>query len=172
MNYLKRLYIELKRAPHSMGFGILSPTDYRFARSVISESWPYYAYDDFDKETDCLKQKLAKLYFRLANFRQPRTIIDMVGAAPFAQRACPHAEVVKNTAHVDIAFVPIECEYQQLLDMCDDHSVVVFEGINRKMPLWHCIEYDQRTTITFDLYYCGIVLFDHKRSKQNYIINF
>lgn len=172
MNQLIRSYIALKRITHSLGFGIQSPTDYRFSRTVINEAWPYYAYDDFDAEPDWLKRKLGKLYFRLTNFRQPSTIIDMVGAAPYAKRACPGAEVVKNTDHVDIAFVPIECEYQQLLDMCDDHSIVIFEGIHRKLPLWHCIEYDQRTTITFDLYYCGIVMFDHKRTKQNYLINF
>jgi len=172
MNQIKRFLIWLKRINHCMGFGIQSPTDYRFARTVISEAWPYYAYEEFEQESDWLKQKLGKLYFRITNELQPDTIIDMVGAAPYAKRACSKSRVVDNTDHVDIAFVPIECEYQQLLDMCDDHSIVVFEGINRMMPLWHCIEYDQRTTITFDLYYCGVVLFNKKRSKQNYIVNF
>jgi len=31
---------------------------------------------------------------------------------------------------------------------------------------------DKRTGVTFDLYYCGIVFFNKKRFKQNYIVNF
>jgi len=51
-------------------------------------------------------------------------------------------------------------------------SVLVVTGISKVRRLWRQIVDDERTGITFDLYYCGIVLFDKKRHKQNYKINF
>ena len=51
-------------------------------------------------------------------------------------------------------------------------SVLVVEGIQRDKRFWRELISDHRTGITFDLYYCGIVLFDKKRQKKNYIINF
>ena len=53
-----------------------------------------------------------------------------------------------------------------------DDTVLIVEGLWQNRPLWKEIKADERTVITFDLYYCGIVLFDKKRHKQNYIINF
>lgn len=172
MNRLKQILVWISRWRHCRGFGIQSPADYRFERTVINETYPYYAYERIGMGDSKIRQKLGQLYFRLTNYRQPEEIIDMIRAKDYALAACSKARIVDNTDHVELAFVPIECEYQQLLNMCDDRSVVVFEGIHRNMPLWHCIEYDQRTIVTYDLYYCGIVLFDHKRSKQNYIVNF
>ena len=51
-------------------------------------------------------------------------------------------------------------------------SVLVVTGISKARKLWRQIVDDERTGITFDLYYCGIVMFDKKRNKKNYIINF
>lgn len=54
----------------------------------------------------------------------------------------------------------------------DNRSVVIVEGIQRDKDFWSEVVADQRTGVTFDLYYCGLVLFDKKRVKKNYIINF
>jgi hypothetical protein len=51
-------------------------------------------------------------------------------------------------------------------------TVLIVEGIWRDKQLWQAIVDDERARITFDLYYCGIVLFDRKRHKHHYIINF
>ena len=58
----------------------------------------------------------------------------------------------------------------------DDNTrtLLVIEGIGHDTAakaLWQKLLNDNRTGITFDLYYCGIVFFD-KRYKQNYIVNF
>lgn len=53
-------------------------------------------------------------------------------------------------------------------------TLLVVEGIGydaAAKALWQKLLNDNRTGITFDLYYCGIVFFD-KRYKQNYIVNF
>lgn len=149
-----------------------SPTDYRYVRSVINEHWPYHAYDNVGQNDDWLRRKLGRLYLRIVNDRQPKIIVDWLNMGDYLAAGCRKAQIVKTAERVDMAFLPIQLDYQRLFDLCDADSVVVFQDIHRNMPLWHCIEYDPRTSVTYDLYYCGIVFFDKKRAKQNYVINF
>lgn len=173
MNRLKQALVWLSRLTYCRGFGIQSPTDYRFVRYVINEHWPYYAYEQLDKpDDDWLQRKLGHLYFRLANERQPRTIVDWVGFQRYLQAGCKKARMADEATDVELAVVSIKTDYNSLFQECNDQSVVVFQDIYRYPEYWHCIEHDPRTTVTFDLYYCGIVMFDPKRTKQNYIINF
>jgi hypothetical protein len=51
-------------------------------------------------------------------------------------------------------------------------SVLVVTGLSKARDVWREIVNDERAVLTFDLYYCGIVLFDKKRDKKNYIVNF
>ena len=51
-------------------------------------------------------------------------------------------------------------------------SVLIVTGLSKARDVWREIVNDERAVLTFDLYYCGIVLFDKKRDKKNYIINF
>lgn len=172
MNTVRQAWAWISRLGHYRGFGIQSPTDYRFVRYVINERAPYYAYEELGKNEPRTRRKLGKLYFRLANELQPAVIMDQVGMGKWLAAGCRKADVVNDAETFDLAVVPIQTEFQQLFEKCHEHSVVVFQDIWQQQPLWHCIEYDLRTTITFDLYYCGIVFFDKSRAKQNYIINF
>ena len=70
-----RWLVWLSRIHCCRGFGIQSPTDYAFVRYVVNEHWPYYAYDVLH-EADWLREKLGRLYFRLANWRQPTVILS------------------------------------------------------------------------------------------------
>jgi hypothetical protein len=173
MNRFRQALVWLSRLTHCRGFGIQSPTDYRFVRYVINEHWPYYAYEQLDKPVDnWLQRKLGHLYFRLANERQPHTIVDWVGCQRYLQAGCLKARIVDEAKDVELAVVSVQTDYHRLFQECNDQSVVVFQDIYRYPEYWHCIEHDPRVTVTFDLYYCGIVMFDPKRPKQNYIINF
>jgi len=71
-----------------------------------------------------------------------------------------------------LAFVSTVTEAQSLLPLCNDRSVIVVEGICRQKSIWRQLVSDNRVRISFDLYYCGILMFDSKRTKQHYIINF
>ncbi|MBP5338606.1 MAG: hypothetical protein J6Z14_04785 [Prevotella sp.] len=178
MNRIRQMCVWLGRLPHSRGFGVQSPTDYRFVRYVINESWPYYAYKTLGKKDHWLRKKLGKLYFRVANHLQPQYIVDGIGVESYLRAACPKATISNKLPEKDeqpsplLILAPIQTEYQQLLDYCGENTILVLENINQHQPLWHCIEYDRRTSVTFDLYYCGIVLFDKKRSTNNYKVNF
>lgn len=172
MNNLKRIFVWISRMGHCRGFGIQSPTDYQFVRHVVNQHWPYYAYSEIGKDDDWLKRKLGRLYFRLANWRQPDTIVDAVGAGEYLRAGCRKARFVDHCDTVQMACVPIACDYQTLFSHCDSQSVVIFQDIWKQMPLWHSIEHDERVTVCYDLYYCGIVFFDKKRAKQCYTVNF
>jgi hypothetical protein len=68
-----------------------------------------------------------------------------------------------------------DCWQQQLYDLynkVDEHTVLIAEAIWKNKEAWRIITTDERTGVTFDLYYCGIVLFEKKRTRINYIINF
>ena len=172
MNLLKRSLVWLSRIHRCRGFGIQSPTDYSFVRYVVNEHWPYYAYQEL-KEEDWLIRKLGYLYIRLANWRQPSMML-YDEYQRFWEAGCRKVVFSSYIDKVEIARILVEDKagWEKLLSKCDQQSVIVVEGIWRDWNRWREIECDSRTSVTFDLYYCGIVFFDKTRFKHNYQINF
>ena len=175
MQRLKHFLIWLSRISHCRGFGIQSPTDYGFVRYVINEHWPYYRYNEVGQSDDWLTRKLGHLYFRLANWRQPKVILCR-DYQPYLQAGCRAAALKMDADHADLIHMKLEGDYRSRLSYIykkvDTCSVLILEGIRKDMAFWQEVVDDERTGITFDLYYCGIVMFDVNRFKQNYIINF
>lgn len=166
------LFVWLSRAHRCLGFGIQSPTDFLFVREVVNEHSPYYAYEKLGMSDSWIRRRLGRLYFRLANRFQPHYILDKVGASDYLKAGCKKAVVDKQVHQVELAFVSTVTEAQSLLPLCNDRSVIVVEGICRQKSIWRQLVSDNRVRISFDLYYCGILMFDSKRTKQHYIINF
>ena len=181
MSPLPRFLVWLSRIHKCQGFGIQSPTDFNFVRSVVNEHDAYYAYDEIIEE-NWLQRKLGELYLRIANWRQPATIFTNDYQSWF-RAGCRSARIETDLSplsshpsplQIDLARIEIEqhAQLEQLYAHCNQQSVVIVEGIWRDWQIWHAIEHDARTGTTFDLYYCGIVLFDTQRYKHNYRINF
>ena len=175
MMRLKHIFVWLSRFNHCRGFGIQSPTDYWFVRYVINEHWPYYQYEELGCHDDWLTRKLGFLYFRLSNWRQPKTITS-TDYRTYLQAGCWTALFSNDANHTDFILLSFEGDYRSrvsyIYNKVDAQSVMILEGIRKDMDYWREIIDDERTGVTFDLYYCGIVLFDKSRYKQNYIINF
>lgn len=173
MNQLKRWLIWFSRIHKCRGFGIQSPTDYAFVRYVVNEHWPYYAYDKLKDEKDWLPSKLGKLFFRLANWRQPQYML-LDEFKEFWLAGCKGIRFTHDIERVELARIMIEDHegFERLIPRCDDRSVLVVDGIYRDWERWHALVQDNRVVTTFDLYYCGILFFDNKRYKQHYTINF
>lgn len=177
-----RWLVWLSRIHCCRGFGIQSPTDYAFVRYVVNEHWPYYAYNELH-EGDWLREKLGRLYLRLANWRQPAIILSD-DYQQWWLAGCKKAKCMPNLSplapcplplnNIELAHISINQwdDFLSFLPKCDQQTVLVVEDICRNRPLWQQIARDQRTGTTFDLYYCGIVFFDTKRYKHNYKINF
>jgi hypothetical protein len=172
MQRLKYILVWLSRIFHCRGFGIQSPTDYWLVRYVINEHWPYYQYAAFMNEDDWLTRKLGQLYFRLANWRQP-TVIESDAYWNYFQAGCKKATFGESS---ELIRMMLDGDYRQQLafiyNKVKDDTVLIVEGLWRNRSFWKEVKADERAVVTFDLYYCGIVLFDKKRQKQNYIINF
>ena len=175
MQRWRYVFVWLRRIGHCRGFGIQSPTDYGFVRYVINEHWPYYQYDGLGRDDDWLTRRLGRLYFRLANWRQPKVILTS-GYQPYMQAGCQTAVLKEDASRADLILLKLEGDYRSRLadiyNKVDAQSVLILENIRRDQVLWREVVADGRTGVTFDLYYCGIVLFDVKRHKQHYMINF
>lgn len=175
MNQLTRLFVWLSRLHRCRGFGIQSPTDYWLVRYVINEHWPYYQYAVLGEGDDWLRCKLGRLYFRLANWRQPQTIVAN-DYDDYWKAGCRRATLTQAMpAKVELMLTDIG-NANQLAALfkthVDEHSVVVVEGLWRNPAAWRQLVGCEQVSVAFNLYYCGILTFDPKRSKKHYIINF
>ncbi len=182
---LWRWVVWLTRMHRCLGFGIQSPKDYAFVRYVINEKWPYYAYERLGRNDDWHTRKLGRLYMRLANWRQP-TAMERDRYEEYWKAGCGSLSPALSQGEgaggegrgrrtVELARVDIGDDretVEQLLRRCDERSVVVVEDIWRDWQRWHDIEQDERVGTTYDLYYCGIVLFDKQRYGHHYKVNF
>lgn len=195
MQRWKRALVWLSRIGYCRGFGVQSPTDYRFVRYVINEHAPYYAYGDLARRLphlDGLTRKMCKLYFRLSNYCQPVAFIDLMpsndayalyvnaGSRKTRTVACQLDEM--SDMAVEAPFLArARCSEEnmevihRLLELADDCSVIVVEGIKESRlskACWKTLQTIEQAMVTYDLYYCGIIITTKKRYKKNYIINF
>ena len=172
MNRLKGLLVWIRRIGHCRGFGIQSPAAYWLVRYVINEHWLYYQYTQLGKNDDWLTQKLGRLHFRLSNWRQPEVITSNC-YQEYLQAGCKKSTFGDSNQLVCMKLGNNWREQLALLyNKVDAQTVLIIEDIWRNKEAWHEIVADEHTSITFDLYYCGLVMFDKKRTKQHYIINF
>ena len=183
---LQRWIIWISRWRHCRGFGVQSPSDYSFIRYVINEHYPYYAYNDLKTAMPSishLKRKKAELLFRIANCRQASScallIADDVVYRTYIHYGCSKT-IINNKYESSDSFVVISAlsaDERQLLPMLDtmqSDSILVIDDLdNRRLRLiWDKIIADEKATISFDLYYIGIVMKIDNRYKHNYIVNF
>ena len=192
--WFKRSMVFMRRFPHSRGFGIQSPSAYRFDREVINAHRPYDAYADLQQafpHEDRLTMKLARLYFRIAHAMQVRqwtlcTHRNDVYRA-YVQAGCRTAILVDGDKVGELDKIVVSDVLVMTMEddrwpMCGafvsrahERSMLIVEGIyaSKKAKMrWRELANDERTGVAFDLYDCGIVFFDHTKSKQLYIINF
>ncbi len=199
---IRRARVWLRRLRYSRGFGVQSPWAYRFIRYVVNEHYPYYDYSHLNHEVYGLNKfarKLCRLYFRLANYCQPTLVVDY-GAGTMAYRSyfkagCKSCDVLMFQANesglekldnylhdnpvIDIARISLKGDYRSVVDKLMNFtcrkSIFIIQRINKNnesQRYWEELRRDSRVGVTFDLYYCGIVFFDPKIYKQNYLVNF
>ncbi|MGL5938098.1 MAG: hypothetical protein ACRCZY_01540 [Phocaeicola sp.] len=202
----RRIWNWCLRFRYRCGYGVHSPSDFFLVTSVIYENDPYYAYDTLSAKEFAIflphyRPKVNRLLFRLVNYYQPNTLIEVGvgdGSSISYMRAanlkmCSTAlkgrelqmmvgrlqktlEEYKTVSFLHIGHTPYYKEaFEQALPYVDSHSLFIVGGIYKskeKRAWWRQIKEDDRVGITFDLYDVGLLFFDKKRYKQHYKINF
>lgn len=201
MRRVKRAFIWLSRIRYCRGFGVQSPNDYRFIRYVVNEHSPYYQYADLSRlmpGVDADERRLCQLYFRLANALQPKWYLDMMPkdevSARYVCAGCRHISYLPINASYDSQHIQqlikdktlirfshatpvalIETMWGEVLKDTAISSVIVVEGIyddHARKECWHRMIAQEQVRVSFDLYYCGILLFESRIYKKHYKVNF
>lgn len=175
---------------HSRGFGVQSPSAYRFIRYVLCEHYPYYGYDELRQEHPSLSwlvRKRMELYFRIANYRQASRLLsngnDTQLLASYVGRGCRRTRVVADVVTpddtVEIARVcaveGCEAYVDRLLQHTDSHTILIVEDIaDNPMArrIWRRLLDSPKVSVSYDLYWAGVAFFDTERFKTCYIVNF
>lgn len=174
MNRAKSFLVWLTRIGHCRGFGIQSPTDYTLVRYVINEHWPYYKYKEIGLKDDWLTRKVGQLIFRLTNWCQPDKV-SCYAYKDYVRAASSRVQVVtpEDIRYAKLVIVPASFSYlTELPSILADGTILLVDSIWHFPKQWKELVAQELSILTFDLYYCGIVIFDKKRTKQHYIVNF
>ena len=181
----------IHRMGYSRGFGVQSPSAYSFIRYVLTEHYPYYAYDELKmrfKSFDHATKKKGRLYFRLANYAQASHWFDYHSAeqpyAAYVHEGCrktvfqaidgktiPYAFRIARLSMTE----DYQAVYEALCKVATDDSILILEGINDNKDtkaFWKRVQESQKATRTYDLFLCGIIVFDTSKHKHHYIVNF
>lgn len=193
---IREAIARIRRAGSSRGFGIQSPSDYSFVCNIVNCRYPYYAYSDLRQVTTGIswrERKKAELLFRIANFLQPDTTINLgmeQWYETYISKACQKTRIYNSNetgshnggqqaTDVSRCLMLISCQltYNEQIygRYMTDGTILVADGINSSdnaRRQWERIANDERSTLVFDLYDIGIVIADTKRSKATYKINY
>lgn len=194
MNNFSRLFVWMRRLSYCRGFGVQSPSAYRFIRYVINEHYPYYAYARLRREFPHVgwrKRKMVQLYFRVANYAQASAWIDFADndkvVEAYVANGC-RATVLHSVGRLgDLeAFDAPQVVRVAAREGCREFvvgmaaratrdTIIIVEDIGRSRmaaEAWKDLLASGRTSVSFDLYYCGVAFFDRERARHDYIVNF
>lgn len=188
---VKWIWNWIHRMGYSRGFGVQSPSAYSFIRYVLTEHYPYYAYDELKmrfKSFDHATKKKGRLYFRLANYAQASHWFDYHSAeqpyAAYVHEGCRKTvfqaidgKTIPNAFRIARLSMTEDypAVYEALCKVATDDSILILEGINDNKDtkaFWKRVQESQKATRTYDLFLCGIIVFDTSKHKHHYIVNF
>lgn len=147
------------------------------------------------------RKKVNRLLFRLVNHLRPHSLIEVGignGASISYMRAARTSmksftikgkdldktlfalnKDIQTLGGIDLLHIGYTPYYQEVferaLPFVSDASCFIIGNIyqtKEKKMWWKRLQEDERVKLTFDLYDIGLVFFDRKRIKQNYIVNF
>lgn len=204
MNGLKKIWIWCCRFRKRKGYGVHSPFAFNLIRNVINERSSYYAYSTLAKlrkEYPCCPRHVDQLLFRLSNYMQPATVVQVGNGARISLRylsaGCSRARCVSafedmdpvaylrdgcwrlDDEPLDLLHITFTSSYVELVEAAmpyvTSRSLIIVERLHEneaKLAWWRRLKDDPRVGITFDLYEVGLVFFNLSRCKQHYVVNY
>ena len=150
---VKKGWVWLKRFRHRKGYGVHSPFAYDFITRII-----------YGKLSKAERRSL----YNTSKYKiGPRKVIELL------YKLNKEASLLVYVNQTDPIY--INKVYEEKAETMGPKGMMVIYGIylNKEMKqIWQELVSDNRSGITFDLYDVGIILFDKKITKQDYIVNF
>ena len=192
----------LTRWRNTRGYGVQSPTDYRFLKYVIRERGEYYAYASLCTQYALRGHELkkGKLFFRIANALQPDVLCDLTKDAaqyaPFFSAGCVGMKIrgeKQNEEGGDVLETAKDGEKGKcaLLRLsCRDHSCEEIKALLKKLPgtkmmiledvagggaareCYRALLAMEEISITFNLQSFALCFLTPGRYKQTYFVYF
>lgn len=183
MHLARKRVAWLRRWGRSRGFGIQSPTAYRFVTEVLCQRLPYYAYNDLAKRFPHVKGRnlrFCRMLFRLANYQQAeRTFV--ASSFPeeyfaFLLEGNRRSELVSSPKHCKLIVVSASDipDFDVFMDDMADNAVIVVKNIyfrGKSVDLWHKMKASKQVAMTFDCYDCGVVILGQNIHQSHYLVN-
>ncbi|MGN0221757.1 MAG: hypothetical protein ACI4BA_06520 [Prevotella sp.] len=185
----------IARWRNTCGYGVQSPTDYRFLKYVIRERGEYYAYADLRACTSMSRAALKKglLFFRIANALQPDVLCDTTcDAGQFVTffQSGSRKLTIDNDYLASLDAGKGDAQRLLLRLSCRDSSYEEISGLLRKLPQsavvlledvrsdakvrksYHSLLHADEVRVCFDLGTFAILFLTNHRYKQTYYIYF
>jgi len=195
---LLHAWARLRRLPHRRGYGIHSPFAFQLVTDVIYEKGEYYAYRPLAalrKNTKtALSERDDRLLLRLINhhgagscwvvgrdtgltckYLQAGRSRCRIRSAAEATPALLGAWLANGGMPDMVCLVGCPNWYgllRTLLPHCHDRCLIAIEGIHRHKGTRHWKEAirEEAVRVTFDLYGWGLLYFEKRLNKQDYLI--
>ena len=187
---IRMFLVWLRRIDKCQGFGVQSPSAYRFIRQVINCHTLYPAYSVLEEaqKLNRVERKLGRLFYRLSCEVGQATwyMLPQTPCLPYYIRCVEQANHLSDVGGAR----ELQAEGRRVLlvdgGTAQAAAVDAFMADAREGDLlvmldirahrsnhseWLRWAADRRCSVGFDLYYCGILFFD-KRFKQTYVVNF
>ena len=147
------------------------------------------------------REKVNRLLFRLVNYFRPEVLVEVgtgngdafrymqaarismeavsLGGTDWNEVHCQLKKELLRMKRVDFLHIAYTPYYKEVFEMAfpylNERSIVVIGDIyasKEREDWWKRFTVDERVRLTFDLYDIGLMFFDTKRYKQNFIVNF
>lgn len=188
----------LRRLPYRRGYGIHSPWAFSLVTGVIYEKENFYSYEELRRQrvSALSREKDDRLLLRLANEAQPSRAVVWGGESVedslrYLKAGCRNCDfrrmgqgdmgllrqTLEEWGSIDLLYVDDAEGWREVVEEALPFSrvrtCIIIRCVGGKARQeWLGLIADERVRISFDLYYLGLLYFDTRFAKQDYIINY
>lgn len=177
--FLRTIIAWLSRLGWRNGFGVQSPWTYSFVRATIYKSHKGdTALKKFEKSLPhlpYLDRRVGRLCIDICRRNHFHRALIATDSIPFLSHYFHFAHVDKvndDTWQLAVVSLCFPDNVEKIISQATESSVIILTDITPNKELWEKVVRDYRVGITFDIFICGIILFDHNIYKQHYKLGF
>lgn len=164
----------LSRYRTGKGFGVHSPFAFNFILKVLREKWGYYDYAIIDEECskheDGIKEKYARLTFRIINHFNPDSIALIGNGCEIAETCAKcvsqKTEIFRNEFPDGTQFVITGdtngtaegLSYGILTKAIENNAVIIFQDIPKNETLWEYVTRSMSYGMSFSNRHFGVAV--------------